>query len=229
MKHHLIRLVVVASVLLSFTGMPAFAQNNVRCHENSPAMDWVTRAYREITDENYEQAITLLSCAIKLSPDFPMAYLLRARAYWGSGDFLEALDDYNRVIELNPKNPLALTERAQIYANLGDPQNAIMDLEAAIELEPDYMMAHFGLGNAYSMAGEYENAVTSYKRALLLDPEYINLYWGMGAAYDHLTYYDQALSFYRRYLDMAGDEAVVGIRNRVRFLENLLGIIQHPM
>ena len=57
--------------------------------------------------ENYEQAVSDCSEAIKRKKNNHIAYINRGAAYMGLGQYEQAIEDYTRAIEFKPRKDLA--------------------------------------------------------------------------------------------------------------------------
>ena len=53
-----------------------------------------------------------------------------------NGNFLEALNDWNRFLEKSPSDAAALSNRGNCFLALGEPEKAIIDQTKAIEIMP---------------------------------------------------------------------------------------------
>ena len=98
------------------------------------AIDWVNKALAlwDINNSKYTEphkAIEYLNEAIRLKPDFAMAYVGRGLAYGKFGQYQRAIKDYDEAIRLNPDFAAAYSNRGDAYANLGQNQRAIEDYD----------------------------------------------------------------------------------------------------
>jgi tetratricopeptide (TPR) repeat protein len=72
-------------------------------------LSWLSITREET--EQYQQWTDFFSAFIARSPDYALAYHLRAESLWYGGKFREALADYSRALELNPNDLSALSGR----------------------------------------------------------------------------------------------------------------------
>ena len=106
---------------------------------------------------SYEKAISDISKALELNPDFSLAYMNRATAYLMNKQYKEAVNDYSSSLEkgvesynlqMNTQFAVGGTlisieggkaedyiyfNRGQAYLGLGDPGAAIQDLKTVQE------------------------------------------------------------------------------------------------
>ena len=92
------------------------------------------------TNGEIGDAITKLSNAIELKPDFGDAYYLRGQAHALEGEYDEAIADFERALELDPNRADggvalagAYAGRGVGYALRGDYDEAIADFEKAMK------------------------------------------------------------------------------------------------
>ncbi len=95
---------------------------------------------------NYDEAVSDLNKAIKLYPEFAVAYYNRANLHALSGMLPEAYDDYTRAIELNPNFAEAYYNRGLIQVFMKDTRKGYLDISKAGEL---------GIEQAYQILRQY--------------------------------------------------------------------------
>ena len=87
-------------------------------------------------------AIKDLDEAIRLCPEFAVAFNLRGQAYLVEGNrAMRAIGDFNRAIKLNSLLDAAQNNRGMAYLAVGDFQRAADDFRAAIGQSPDSAFA----------------------------------------------------------------------------------------
>ncbi|HRF68513.1 MAG TPA: tetratricopeptide repeat protein [Muribaculum sp.] len=153
------------------------------------AIDYFGRAMDYCTLHNYQAAINDLDKAIELTPDFVLAYLLRANARLKLAEVesmshnktnagvpglvkrteqmvrTEVLDDINRVIELSPRMAFAYYNKGNLLVGAGDYTSAISAYTKAIELKPDLGEAFYNRGYLYLKLGNRDAGVTDLSKA----------------------------------------------------------------
>lgn len=80
---------------------------------------------------NYEQAIFYYDKAIKINPEYAMAYNNRGNVFYRMGEYERAIIDYNRAINLNPGFAEAFNNRAFAYYYICDYEKALSDANKA--------------------------------------------------------------------------------------------------
>jgi tetratricopeptide (TPR) repeat protein len=95
--------------------------------------------------KNYDRAITEFTEAIRLNPNYELAYYFRAETYVMKEDYDKALADLNQAIRLSPNDDDNYSERGYVYIIKNDYDRAIADFNQAIKLNPDNTDAKEGL------------------------------------------------------------------------------------
>ena len=152
------------------------------------AIDYLGRAMDFITLRDYENAISDLDKAISITPDFTLAYLLRANARYLASKLTDtdepttgdknkiipakeisaanlSLSDLEMVIKLSPSMPIAQYNKGVILAETGDYTSALQAFNKAIELKPDFGEAYYNRGYVYLYLGNKDAAFADLSRA----------------------------------------------------------------
>jgi Tfp pilus assembly protein PilF len=146
-----------------------------------------------INDGDYEKAISELSEAISLSPDYAEAYFYRAMAYRSNDMYNEAIADFTRAIELEPNSVYPYYERGLAYSYSGIATRAIEDFTRAIELQPNMIDAFYQRAGRYFDTGRYDDAIADFDKVIELNPGYGDSYFDRGRAYSSKGDYEAAI------------------------------------
>jgi tetratricopeptide (TPR) repeat protein len=149
---------------------------------------------REARDAS-EAAVADLDEAIRLQPETPALYLLRAAAQLSVGRFDAAVTDTNRALFFTPDDAAGHALRGLALCDGGRLEEAVRELERAVELEEDVMQHHYALADALDRLNEHERALASYSRALEIEAT-PTLYSDRGLTRVGLGDYDGALEDY---------------------------------
>ncbi|MDP3880204.1 MAG: tetratricopeptide repeat protein, partial [Dehalococcoidales bacterium] len=105
-----------------------------------------------IKQENYEQAIIMLSKSINYSPE-DSTYMARGSAYSASQQYDLAIADYSQAISLGShvsRDAAVYAARGSAYSASQQYDLAIVDYSQAISLEPEEAAVYTARGSAYS-------------------------------------------------------------------------------
>ncbi len=92
-------------------------------------------------------------------------YLQSGDAENSSGDYKEAIEDYNRAIEIDPKYAETYCNRGVARYHLGDKQGALKDLNKAIELNQRYAVSYYNRGIVKNNLGDKQGAIEDLNKA----------------------------------------------------------------
>jgi tetratricopeptide (TPR) repeat protein len=114
-----------------------------------------------------------------------------------SGEYQQAINDFNKAIEIYPHFAAAYINRGGAHYKLGNHQQAINDFNKAIEIDPKLAEAYFGRGNVFFKLGSYRQTLNDYNKALELNPKFIHAYINRGNVYVKLGDRDIAIRNYK--------------------------------
>lgn len=153
------------------------------------AIDYFGRAMDYYTLHNYSAAVSDLDKAIELTPDFTMAYFMRAVArheqavadmaisdkHSAQGGIQAAADarmiraeimaDLDKVAELSPRMAFVYFNRGNLAVESGDLTSALSAYTKAIEAKPDMGEAYYNRGYVYMKLGNKEAGVADLSKA----------------------------------------------------------------
>lgn len=149
----------------------------------------------------------LLAASAGLNPGVFSAedHFLRGNSYFETGQYQQALAEYNRALELRPDHPGTLYNRGVALVGLGHYDEALADLNRALELRPDDPNILNSRGSTMGYLGRYEEALADFNRALALRPDDPGTPYNRGLALSNLSRHQEALAAYSRALEMRPD------------------------
>ena len=144
--------IISVIVLLLCLPLIGFGQTDNYTNSNSSltAEDYFYKAYNS-SDYNFQ--IDNYTSAIRLDPDYAIAYRNRGAAYWKLEEYSSAISDYTSAIRLKPDLANAYYNRGYAYNELQEYRSAISDFTSAIRLDPDYADAYKSRGIAKENSG----------------------------------------------------------------------------
>ena len=158
-------------------------------------------------EKYYQGAILKYTEAIKLNPNYDLAYYNRGIAYYDLKNYSQAIEDYNQAIRLNPNYVNAYNNRGNAYLKLQNYSQAIEDYTQAIKLNPNYDLAYLNRGCTYDDLKNYSQAIADYNQAIKINPNLAEAYNNRGNAYNKLKNYSQAIEDYMQAIKLNPNDA----------------------
>jgi tetratricopeptide (TPR) repeat protein len=118
----------------------------------------------------------------KSPPDRIAGLYGMAQQFAKSGNYSEAIRNFDEVLRLSPGDPEALNNRCWARAIVGDLDNALKDCNQALQLRPRYGDAFDSRGFVNLRTGRNTNAIDDYDAALSIDPRRASSLYGRGIA-----------------------------------------------
>jgi tetratricopeptide (TPR) repeat protein len=166
------------------------------------ATEWYRKGLTAMRTGNYNEAISAYTKAVRLDPQYVLAYIDRSFAYSRLGNFQQVFENANKAIELDPRNARAYVNRGFAHSKLGHYQQAIEDANKAVELNPKYVLAYVNRGDAYSRVGNNQQAFKDANKAIELDSRNVMAYVNRGLAYSRLGNNQQAIEDYNKAIEL---------------------------
>jgi tetratricopeptide (TPR) repeat protein len=160
-------------------GPPGAPEGATRPQEELTAQELFERGFAT-ADKN--EKLGFYSEAIKLKPDYVLAFLNRGNVRSELGDADGALTDYNEAIRLKPHDAFALYNRAMAYSDRGDVDRARMDYDEAIRLKSDDSDAFINRGIARAGSDDVVGALMDFDQAIRLRRDDAEGYYNRGIA-----------------------------------------------
>ena len=138
--------------------------------KHKDALEWRGRTYLEMNEP--EKALTDATLLNKLYPNKEVAIFLLARAQDASGQYNEAITNYNLLVATYPDKPVYFNNRGVVYFNkLKNIQAAKADFEEAIRLDPNAGSYYLNLSRCYYMLSDISGARIHAVKAIKLGTE----------------------------------------------------------
>jgi len=119
------------------------------------------------------------------------ALLARGTLAMNSGQFEEALADFNRVVRQKPGFAEGWNKRATLYYLVGETRRSMADCAEVLKRNPNHFGALSGYGQLYLQLEEPEKALQFFERAYAINP-------GMPGVAANITALRRALEGRRR-------------------------------
>lgn len=157
----------------------------------------------------HKEAIEYFEQAIKIDPNYALAYARMAHAYWAvaiadkSADAEKAKGFVKKALELDPNLAEAYATRGYIgLAYDWDFAAAEKDLQRAIELEPNNDTAHWLYGLLLTNRGLFDEGLREMEAALAIDPGAVVYMFHRGRILYYARRYDEAVTQYQHAIDL---------------------------
>ncbi|MDE5838492.1 MAG: tetratricopeptide repeat protein, partial [Paramuribaculum sp.] len=138
------------------------------------AIDFFARGMDFMTLRNYPAAVTDFTKAIEITPDFTLAYMMRAIA---------------RLRGLQAASAIEKTKDAEAKSVESErlvKKSAMADIDKTISLSPDMALAHYNKGVLLLENSDYTSAINAFTKAIELRPELGEAYYNRGFAFFRL-------------------------------------------
>ncbi|TRT73130.1 MAG: serine protease [Microcystis sp. M_OC_Ca_00000000_S217Cul] len=152
--------------------------------------------------KKYELALADFNKAMKLNPNYAMAYSGRGELYYYQQKYELALADFNKAIELDSKLAGAYSNRGGIYYNQQKYELALADFNKAIELDSKLAEAYNNRGGIYYNQQKYELALADFNKAIELDSKLAIAYINRGGIYSLQQKDELALADFNQALEI---------------------------
>ncbi|MDX2097908.1 MAG: tetratricopeptide repeat protein [Leptolyngbyaceae cyanobacterium bins.59] len=183
MRHQLYSsLLLSAAVALGGFSIPATAQTPPIVIAQATAEDSITAGLEKYARQDYKGAIADFTQAIKLNPNYSLAYYNRGTCRRKLGDNKGAVEDFTKAIQINQNwgdkgAAVAYNNRGNARSDMGDVKGSLTDYDQAIRINPKYGLAYYNRGNAYSVSGNRKKAMEDYNLAIQYRPDLPEAYF----------------------------------------------------
>lgn len=178
------------------------------------AEEYFSRGYAKGEAGDYEGAIADYTEAIRLNPQYALAYNNRGVARKNKGDLDGAIADYTEAIRLDPQYATAYSNRANARSEKGEYDSAIADSDEALRLKPQYASAYINRGIIQTNKGDYDGAIADLTEAIRLDPQAAYAYNSRGIARRKKDDLDGAIADYTEAIRLDPQYAFLACSNR---------------
>jgi len=151
----------------------------------------------------HSDAISSFDKAIKINPDFTLAYYYRGVVQYFLDQYLAALNSCDNALIRDTNLAGAWKIRGFAYRSLGSNEIAIKSFDKFLSFdndETDNADVWSSRGVALSDINQYTDAVTSYDKALAINPNKIGTLTYRGDALINLERYTEAVDSYDKAL-----------------------------
>ena len=143
----------------------------------------------------------------KPNPGPAVALQALATAHAQRGDFVVAVELFDRALKLKPDYAEAHANRGNVLRCLARFKEALECYDRAIELNPYFAEAWNNRGVVLRDLRRLEEALASHERAIDVKPDYANAWMNRGIVLREMERYSEALSSYERVIELRPEDA----------------------
>lgn len=165
---------------------------------------------------NIEGAIQSMESALRRDPNYTLARVSLAEAYWRkalqSSDkqwAARAIAEAEKAVQMTPDLAAARSRLGDIYSQNGRPDDAIRELQAALRIDPGHVEAHRALAMLYENMGRVSEAEAAYVEVTQRRPSDWLAFVYLGVFYWNQNRYDQAEAAFERAKTLTPDNEIV--------------------
>lgn len=136
--------------------------------------------------------------ALAVDPNLPASHVCLGTVALGTGEFDEAVREFQRAVDREPTSDEATLGLARAQARSGTPDAAEATYTRAIDLRPQYWATHIWLGTFYREQARYVDAVREYEVATKLTPDNARALFILCGLQGSIGWHDAALAACRR-------------------------------
>ena len=180
----------------------------------------LVQKFRSLKDKVYlDEAEDWVRTARSRNPDSARVLLAAGTVASQNGQYLTALQNYQRVQELESRNIDAMLGLAAIYDALQEPDQALAAYRKAQALDPDYYDSYNALGGFYLSNGNYAAAVEQFQKMVVRAPQLSDSYSSLAAALLQLERYSEAEDALQKSLNLQETAQALNNLGVVRYVQ----------
>jgi len=208
MKNHANTLLLTGIALVAAGAIGLVGCSSSGSSGHAPkGIDRYVKAVQAYQAGDKDRAMQNLVAATRTNPDLIMARLMLGDLYRESGDYNNAVNQYEHLVKLDPYTWSNFYKLGVSYQFLERLREAADSYNRALKLNPDDPNSNMNLGLVYLYLGNADDAVKYTERATLLDPKSAAAYSNLGVSLDARGEFARAEAAYRHSLDLDPDNA----------------------
>ncbi|MBP8129507.1 MAG: tetratricopeptide repeat protein [Candidatus Hydrogenedentes bacterium] len=157
-----------------------------------------------------DQKVAAYAEAVRLLPEFYMAWFNLAVAQTAGGNSAGAEDAYQKALELEPGAVEVQRNLGRLYLRQQRLEEAARAFQTALELAPDEAQSHNDLGEVLRQMKRNDEAVRAFETALRLRQDYPAAHYNLGLTYTNMNRAAEAVRHFEQYLALLPDAEDAG-------------------
>ncbi|GAA5149624.1 tetratricopeptide repeat protein [Prosthecobacter algae] len=154
-----------------------------------------------------QEACTIYAILLQAEPGSAVALQGLATAHAQRGDFVVAVELFDRALKLKPDYAEAHANRGNVLRCLARFEEALECYHRATELKPVFAEAYNSRGVVLRDLKRLEEALANHERAIEIKPDYANAWMNRGIVLREMGRYQEALSSYEQVIEMRPEDA----------------------
>jgi serine/threonine protein kinase/tetratricopeptide (TPR) repeat protein len=132
--------------------------------------------------------------SVSLAIDAPVGYTCLGMVYNATGQYEQAIDQFQRALKLDPNNDDVYRGLAFAYEHVKRFDEAESIYRRAIAMRPQYASGYNWLGRFLHERGRYAEAIEVFRQSTELAPDSFRGYYNLGGAYTSAGKYNDAVA-----------------------------------
>ena len=141
---------------------------------------------------DYEEAISEYNKAIKIKPDFAIAWTNKGFAQGKLGRHLDKFSSCAQATNIAPNFPEAWNCKGLARFDLKQYELALKEYDQAIAVDQEFYRGWFNKGQVLIRLGRYEEAIAATRKVLAIEPDYFLAWTQICSAFFELQQYQDA-------------------------------------
>lgn len=149
-----------------------------------------------------EEAVTLITRALKIKPSDAQAHGNLGLAYQRTGNLPKAEQHFRTSIEIDANKPTIWNSLGNVLRDSGRATDAIEAYESTLKVDGNYPECWTNLSKALVDLGEFERAFQAVSQALRIDPVLAESHNQIAEVFRKSFKFDQAIRAYKKSLEL---------------------------
>jgi tetratricopeptide (TPR) repeat protein len=164
----------------------------------------------------YEEAITEYEEAIRLKPNYALAYNDLGTVHYDMGELIDAKEMFDKAVQFDPKLPIAHANLAVVLGDLGRYDEGMSEAEEALHLDANLPQAHMAFGFLHFAQYQIPEAQIAFQKTLELDSSLPDPYFMLGLVYAEQGEWTLAIENLTKLLDIITEQEWRAITHYIR-------------
>ncbi|MBL0330655.1 MAG: tetratricopeptide repeat protein [Bacteroidetes bacterium] len=197
----------------------ALKNKNSAKNDYAIANAYKARSFCKMELGNFSAAISDISDAIKLKPEFSELYLARTIIHLRAKQYDESIKWANEGLLLKPEYEDLILMKVKAKISKKMYVEALNDADTLLKINPLNIEAWNMKGSALQRQKNYPGAAEAFSKTILIDPQNIAAFYDRGISYAHMKDFEKALVDINRGMEIDSSERWIGYNNIAYFVK----------